>query len=84
LREQGYFVEVLGHPYTCFNATHYGTLLIVDPEDEFFPAELEKLYEDIENGLSVAIFADWYNVEVMNKIKFFDENTKQWWIPVTG
>lgn len=84
LREQGYYIDVLGHPYTCFNATYYGTLLIVDPEDEFFPAEVEKLHQDIENGLSVAIFADWYNVETMKKIKFFDENTKQWWIPVTG
>ena len=30
------------------------------------------------------MFADWYNVEVMKKIKFFDENTRQWWMPDTG
>jgi len=52
---------------------------------EFFPEEITKLKEDVDtNGLSVAVFADWYNVEVMKKIKFFDENTKQWWTPVTG
>ena len=30
------------------------------------------------------VFADWYNVEVMQKIKFYDENTRQWWMPDTG
>lgn len=30
------------------------------------------------------MFADWYNVEVMRKIKFYDENTRQWWMPDTG
>lgn len=30
------------------------------------------------------VFADWYNVEVMRKIKFYDENTRQWWMPDTG
>lgn len=30
------------------------------------------------------MFADWYNVEVMKKIKFYDENTRQWWMPDTG
>ena len=28
--------------------------------------------------------ADWYNDEIINKIRFFDENTKQWWTPLTG
>lgn len=84
LRSQGYYIEVLGQPYTCFNASNYGTLLIVDTEDEFFPAEIEKLEQDIKEGLSIAVFADWYNVDLFAKIKFFDENTKQWWTPVTG
>ncbi len=43
LREWGYFVEVLGEPFTCFNASNYGTLLLVDLEEEFFPQEIEKL-----------------------------------------
>jgi len=33
LRKYGYFVEVLGTPYTCFDANKYGTLLVVDPEE---------------------------------------------------
>jgi len=85
LRSRGYFVEVLGCPFTCFNASDYGTLLLVDPEEEYFPEEIAKLKKDIAlHGLSLAVFADWYNVDVMKKIKFFDENTRQWWTPVTG
>lgn len=53
-------------------------MLLVDPEEEFFPEELEKLRKDVENGLSLAIFADWYNVSVMRKVQFYDENTRQW------
>lgn len=85
LRSAGYFVEVLGSPLTCLDASQYGALLVVDPEEEFFPEELEKLQVDVEErGLSVVVFADWYNVEVMRKIKFYDENTRQWWMPDTG
>lgn len=84
LRNIGFFVEVLGAPITCFDAEQYGTLLIVDPEEEFFPEEITKLRRDVDNGLSVIIFADWYNTTVMKKVKFFDENTRQWWMPDTG
>lgn len=84
LRNSGYYVEVLGAPLTCLDASQYGTLLIVDPEEEYFPEEIAKLKRDVDNGLSVAIFADWYNVTVMRKVKFYDENTRQWWMPETG
>ncbi|XP_055908527.1 membrane-bound transcription factor site-1 protease isoform X2 [Eupeodes corollae] len=85
LRNAGYYIEVLGAPCTCFNASDYGTLLIVDPEEEFFDEEIAKLKDDIyTHELSVVIFGDWYNTTVMKKIKFFDENTRQWWIPDTG
>ena len=53
-----------------------GTLLIVDSEEEFFPDEITKLKRDIDQGLSVIVFADWYNVPVMRKVKFYDENTR--------
>jgi len=35
-------------------------------------------------GLSLIVFADWYNTTVMEKVKFYDENTRQWWLPDTG
>ncbi|XP_011879959.1 PREDICTED: membrane-bound transcription factor site-1 protease [Vollenhovia emeryi] len=85
LRNAGYYLEVLGYPFTCFDARNYGTLLIVDTEEEFFPEEVAKLKRDVEeDGLSVIVFADWYNIAVMRKIKFYDENTRRWWIPETG
>ena len=59
-------------------------MLIVDAEEEYFTEEIAKLKRDVDNGLSVVVFAEWYNVSVMKKVKFFDENTRQWWIPVTG
>ena len=84
LRANGYYVEVLGSPFTCFDAKQYGTLLIVDPEEEFFPEEITKLKRDFDDGLSVIIFSDWYNVTVMKKVKFYDENTRQWWVCMTS
>ncbi|KAK3548464.1 hypothetical protein QTP70_013154 [Hemibagrus guttatus] len=84
LRSMGYFVEVLGSPITCFDASQYGTLLMVDSEEEYFPEEITKLRRDIDNGLSLIIFSDWYNTSVMRKVKFYDENTRQWWMPDTG
>jgi len=56
-----------------------GTLLLVDPEEEYFPEEITKLKRDIDNGLSLIVFADWYNVSVMEKVKFYDENTRLAW-----
>ncbi|CAI0390008.1 unnamed protein product [Linum tenue] len=85
LRDAGYYVETLGSPFTCFDARHYGTLLLVDLEDEYFKEEIEKLRDDvINNGLGLAVFAEWYNVDTMVKMRFFDDNTRSWWTPVTG
>ncbi|XP_013785055.1 membrane-bound transcription factor site-1 protease-like [Limulus polyphemus] len=84
LRNSGYYVEVLGSPLTCFDASQYGALLLVDSEEEYFPEEIAKLKRDVDAGLSLIVFADWYNVSVMRKVKFYDENTRQWWMPDTG
>lgn len=60
-------------------------MLLVDSEEEFFAEEVAKLREDVEGrGLSVIVVGDWFNVPVMRKIKFYDENTRQWWMPDTG
>ena len=73
----GYYVEVLGSPYTCFDASQYGTLMIVDAEEEYFPEEIAKLKRDVDAGLSVVVFGEWYNTSVMKKVKFYGENTKE-------
>ncbi|KAG4189734.1 hypothetical protein ERO13_A08G241500v2 [Gossypium hirsutum] len=85
LRDAGYYIETLGSPLTCFDASQYGTLLMVDLEDEYFQEEIEKLRDDVINtGLGLAVFAEWYNVDTMVKMRFFDDNTRSWWTPVTG
>ncbi|PPR80813.1 hypothetical protein GOBAR_AA39903 [Gossypium barbadense] len=84
LRDAGYYIETLGSPLTCFDASQYGTLLMVDLEDEYFQEEIEKLRDDVINtGLGLAVFAEWYNVDTMVKMRFFDDNTRSWWTPVT-
>ena len=80
LRAQGFYVEVLGVPLTCVYMS--GTLLIVDPDEESFPEELSKVRRDVDSGLSLVVFAD--NTTVMKKVRFYDENTRLWWVPGTG
>ena len=85
LQDAGYYVETLGSPLTCFDATQYGTLLMVDLEDEYYDEEILKLKMDVEEkGLGLIVFADWYHVDTMVKMKFFDDNTRSWWTPATG
>jgi membrane-bound transcription factor site-1 protease len=57
----------------------------VDTEDEFYKTEIKKIYDDITyKGLSLIVFADWYNTSVIKSAKFFDENTRKWCTPITG
>ena len=30
------------------------------------------------------MFGDWYNNDVLHDVKFFDENTREFWTPATG
>lgn len=63
----------------------YGAVLIVDSEEEFYPEEVAKLAADVaERGLGLVVFAEWFNLEVQSQMRFFDDNTRSWWIPVTG
>jgi len=84
LRAQGFYVEVAGQTLTCIDLSLYGTLLIVDPEEEFYPDEVNRVRKEVERGLSIIVFADWYNTTVMKKVRFYDENTRLWWVPDTG
>jgi hypothetical protein len=66
-------------------ALQYGNLMIVDSEEEFYAAEVAKLAADVsERGMGLIIFAEWYNVDIMAKMRFFDDNTRSWWTPITG
>eukprot|EP01065_Artemidia_motanka_P043110 TRINITY_DN5927_c0_g1_i1.p1 TRINITY_DN5927_c0_g1~~TRINITY_DN5927_c0_g1_i1.p1 ORF type:complete len:1091 (+),score=324.76 TRINITY_DN5927_c0_g1_i1:53-3325(+) len=85
LVKAGYYIDVLTSDYTTFDAELYSALLIIDTEEEFLEAEVAKLESDVrEKGLAVLVFADWYNEEVMQHSHFKDDNTGEWWTPVTG
>ena len=85
LRSKGYFVETLQLTFHCFDAMNYGHFLLVDPEDDYFPDEIEKLRNDVNiKRMNLIVFADWYNGPLIKHIKFFDENTKQWVVPQGG
>jgi membrane-bound transcription factor site-1 protease len=80
-----YYVELLVGDLTSFDARMYGTLLLVDTEEEFTQEERNKLQDDVERlGLGLAVFGDWYNTDIMQEIRFFDDNTKTTWYPLTG
>ena len=85
LRQMGYFVEVLGSPFTCFDAKNYGALLLIDLEEEYASDEIEKITRDVrEEGLGLVVFADWYDLTTMESLKFFDDNTHYEWHAATG
>lgn len=85
LISNGYFLEVLSSPLTCFDASEYGALMIVDSEEEFYPEEVQKLSKDVkEKGLGLMIFADWYDLKVIDQMRFYDDNTRSWWDAATG
>mmetsp|Transcript_1171 Transcript_1171/g.3431 ORF Transcript_1171/g.3431 Transcript_1171/m.3431 type:complete len:1157 (-) Transcript_1171:13-3483(-) len=85
LIDAGYYVEVLGKPFTCFDASNFGSLVLADSEEEYYPEEVEKLSRDIGDlGLGLIVFAEWYNKDMLIKMRFFDDNTRSWWTPYTG
>ena len=85
LRREGFFVETLREPITCFDAAQYGTLMLVDTEEEFLEKEVSKLHADVtQRGLSLLVSAEWYHVPTMEAMRFFDDNTHSYWTPYTG
>lgn len=57
----------------------------MDSEDVFYPEEVEKLRDDVQNaGLGLIVFAEWYNAKTAQNFKFFDDNTRSWWTPASG
>eukprot|EP00752_Nemacystus_decipiens_P008224 g7354.t1 len=85
LLDAGYYVETLGSDWSCFDAANYGALLVVDPEAELSREEKAKLEADVKDrGLSLVLFADWYSEEVVDQVRFVDDNTRMPWTPLTG
>jgi len=85
LYDQGYYVEILRENFMCFNSLNYKVLMVVDPEELFTDLEIMKLHHDIEmEGLSLLVFADWYNGPLIKKNEFYSQITETIWKPITG
>ena len=84
LLDQGFYVEILRGPWTCFNASQYVALVVVDPEEVFHEQEVAKLEADIRGGLSLLLVADWWDELQLLAEEYEDENTRSLWHAVTG
>lgn len=85
ISKAGYSVELLRSPWTCFDASEYGILLVLDPEDEFSTVEVEKLERDVwDTSLSVIIIGDWHDATQLINLKFPDDSTHSIWYPIVG
>lgn len=40
--------------------------------------------QDIEAGLGLLLFPEWYSLDAMARMRFFDDNTRTWWTAATG
>ena len=89
LRASNYFLEILSpgesKGFQLFDAADYSALLVVDPEEEFTVDEVEKLATDVKtHGLSLLVFADWFDIPTIQGLRFLDDNTHRYWTPCTG
>jgi membrane-bound transcription factor site-1 protease len=80
----GLHLEILHGDWTCFDASGYGTLLLVDSEEEIADAEIAKLQADVAQGLSVTVLAEWYDVALMDSMSYTDDNTRLKFQAATG
>ncbi|KAL5970695.1 Membrane-bound transcription factor site-1 protease, partial [Taenia solium] len=64
--------------WECGWAKYRGRILmIVDPEEEFWPEEVSKVQADVhQRGLSLLVFAGWFNTSVQAALKFYDLNNR--------
>lgn len=82
----GFVIDILDQPFSCLNVgeiSQYGGILILDSEDYFSLNDTNVLEEAVKlHGVSLLIAAEWFNLDVMQAIRFEDDNTRSWWSPV--
>lgn len=85
LLNEGYYIEILPFEYSCMDLKQYGVVLLVDPEEEYFHDEIVALQQAIKyENVSLLVFADWYDDEVLNTMDMFDTSTLSNWHAITG
>jgi len=81
----GYFVETLNQPITCFDGYNYGAFILSDPEKALSKTEVTKLQKDVElRGLSVIVLAEWSDLSLIQKHTFTSEFSGKVWTPKMG
>ena len=76
MRRAGFSVEVLTSNFSSFDASRYGALLLIDPEEPYHPTEARKLVEDVtRRGLGLLVAADWHDPALMRQLRYTDEHT---------
>ena len=38
----------------------------------------------VKQGMNLVVFGEWFNLDSMSQMKFYDDNTRSWWTPATG
>ncbi|OAF69513.1 hypothetical protein A3Q56_02734 [Intoshia linei] len=77
LRGNGYYVESFYQKKINFNPQLYSVLILIDVEREFSKIEMNKLYGFVnENGLSIFLFSEWYNNDILKRLKFTEDYGK--------
>jgi len=85
IRSQGYYLEILRGSFNCFEASNYASLLIIDPEEMFSQREIEKIeYDVIKSGLSLIIFADWFDLAMIEKNTYYNTAQLETRKPIIG
>lgn len=95
--DQGHSYSVVTWCETSDACDSPGVLKCLDPDPDhhhhhhsfalvtLVSQEIQKLTDDVKSkGLNLIVFAEWYHVESMLQMKFYDDNTRSWWTPVTG
>ena len=60
----------------------HSSLFYADPS---YSIILLQINNDVTaRGLGVVVLADWHSTLAMSRLKFYDENTHNWWFPETG
>lgn len=86
LLKAGFYIDIANDSFACLSvdfASQYGAILLLDSEDYF--SESERAMMEIlvkEQGVSLIVAAEWYNVDIMRDVRFEDDNTRSWWSPV--
>uniref|UniRef100_A0A7S1XRI8 subtilisin n=1 Tax=Phaeomonas parva TaxID=124430 RepID=A0A7S1XRI8_9STRA len=76
-------IELVTTDIGCAYLPRGSTYLLVDPEDGFFPEEVQLLRQHVlQNSGNLVVFADWFSGTLADELPFFDDNTRVTWYPV--